>query len=860
MALEAYRKKRDFAATSEPKGGPERPAGAAAPGELSFVVQKHAARRLHYDLRLEFGGVLWSWAVTRGPSLAPHEKRLAVRTEDHPLEYGEFEGTIPKKEYGGGTVLVWDRGAWKPVHDAKRGQAKGHLEFELDGERLRGRWHLVRMAQKPRDKRENWLLIKAEDGFARTEDAPDILEEHADSVKTGRSIAEIGREAPGWSAKTGRTVHQRGAQHPRIKAARKRPHPGFVSPALATLRTDAPTGDRWIHEIKFDGYRLQAHLRQGEAALLTRTGLDWTGRFGPRVAAALAALPAGEAIIDGELVVETPGGASDFSILQADLSDGRTDRFVFYAFDLLYLDGLDLREAALGDRKDALEALIRGAADPLRYSGHFDEEGEVILRHACRLSLEGVVSKLRDGKYRSGRGKGWIKSKCLQRQEFVVLGFMPSSTSRKAIGSLLLGHHDAQGKLIPAGRVGAGFSQRVAEDLFARLDRLTRAEPAFSGPLDAASRRELRFVAPELVAEVEFSNWTADGSLRHSVFRGLREDKPAQDVVREDHAARGKGGARPVSAVKLTHPDRLYWKDAGVTKEGLASYYTQVWPRIAPHVVARPLALLRCPQDIAGPCFFQKHAWRGQSKDILTARDPRDTSDDSSITAIDGLDGLIGLVQGAALEIHGWQSQLNDLERPDQMVMDLDPGEGVSWTEVIDAAQEVRDRLRQAGLASFVKTSGGKGLHVVAPLRPEAGWEAVKAFAKAVADAMAADSPERFVATMAKARRRGKILIDYLRNGRGSTAVAPYSTRAREGAPVSMPLGWDELDPGVGPAYFTVLNAPTRLAGLTADPWGEFRAAAEPIAGKAGKAPRCKRSAPERKSRQAAGSPGASGG
>lgn len=833
MALETYRRKRDFEKTAEPSGAE----GKAGSGD-SFVVQKHDATRLHYDFRLEMDGVLKSWAVTRGPSYVPGEKRLAVHVEDHPLEYGDFEGTIPKGEYGGGTVIVWDRGRWTPLGDPHKGYRKGHLEFELEGEKLKGRWHLIRMAGKPREKRENWLLIKGDDEFARKEGDPDIIEEEPDSVKTGRSIADVEDEPPGWSSKTGRIERpQEKAPAARTpakgrtaavpKGGKASPLPDFVPPALATLRPAAPHGARWVHEIKFDGYRLQAHIRDGEARLWTRGKLDWTEKFGKAIPKALAALPLQEAILDGEVVVESAAGASDFGALQADLSAGRSDRFVFYLFDLLYLDGRDRRAAPLVERKAALQQLLQGADPVLKYSEHFEASGEMVLQHACRLSLEGIVSKLRDAKYPSGRSRDWIKSKCSQRQEFVVAGYVPSTASEHAVGSLVLGYHDDKGRMVHAGRVGTGFSRIVSEDLFRRLEALRVARSPFPDRLPAEASRGARFVKPELVAEVEFRAWTGDGMVRHAAFRGLREDKTADEIRREGSAVE-KAADRPPRTVTLTHPDRVYWKDAGVTKEGLADYYTQVWPLMAPFVVNRPLALLRCPSGVGDQCFFQKHEWKGQSKEILTFDDPLDKTDEK-LVAIDGLDGLIGLVQGATLEIHPWQSTLSDLEHPDQIVMDLDPGEGIAWPTIIAAAREVRERLTAAGLASFVKTSGGKGLHVVAPLKPKAGWDEVKGFAKAMADAMAADAPEKFVATVAKAKRGGKILVDYLRNGRGATAIAPYATRARAGAPVAMPLAWDELSPDIGPAYFTVANAPLRLANLKADPWADFRKAAVPL-------------------------------
>lgn len=831
MSLETYRKKRDFSATPEPKGKNARKAG------NSFVIQKHDATRLHYDFRLEMDGVLKSWAVAKGPSLVPGEKRLAVHVEDHPLEYGSFEGTIPKGEYGGGTVIVWDRGTWTPIGDAHKGYAKGHLDFELDGEKLGGRWHLVRMAGRPREKRENWLLIKGDDEDARSEGDADILLERPESVATGRDIGDVANEAPGWSSKTGRigkkSTHRATEAIPppapadpsKIKGSRKGPLPDFVEPSLATLVSSAPAGARWLHEIKFDGYRLQARIEAGRVKLLTRSGLDWTKKFGKQLTSALGGLSPGTALIDGELVVETDSGASDFSALQGDLSEGRVDRFRFYAFDVLYLDGYDLRPLPLAKRKELLKEVIDPRSEIVRYSDHFTERGELVLRHACRLSLEGVVSKLRDAPYRSGRGKGWVKAKCSARQEFVVAGYVPSSVSRRAIGSLVLGVYDKD-ELHHVGRVGTGFSAKMAEDLMKRLDRIKSPTSPFAERLTAEEARQVRYARPELVAEVEFRAWTADGNLRHASFRGLREDKPSREIIREGTTMATQKLQR--RTIKLTHPDRLYWPDAGVTKEGLADYYTEVWRDMAPFIVGRPLALLRCPTGIEGEKFFQKHAWKGVSPNIVLIDDPKDPADEQLISIAD-LDGLLALVQAATLEIHPWGSTVTDWNRPDVIIMDLDPGDDVPWESVIEAAYETRDRLKNAGLAAFVKTSGGKGLHVVSPLRPKAKWSEVKAFTKVIADAMASDSPDRFVSTITKSKRRGKILVDYLRNQRGATAVAPYSTRARPGAAVSMPLDWEELSSAIGPAHFTVSNTPSRLASLRTKLWGEFRAAARPL-------------------------------
>ena len=791
MALETYNRKRDFSKTTEPRGRTGRKKIAVSGN--SYVIQKHDARRLHYDFRLELDGVLKSWAVTKGPSLIAGEKRLAVQTEDHPLEYGDFEGTIPKGEYGGGTVIVWDSGSWTPLGDAHKGLAKGHLEFELHGKKLGGRWHLIRMAGKPREKRENWLLIKGEDEAARLEDAADILEERPESAKTGRIIDEVENEKPGWSSKTGkirrRTVRKKddaaGEQADEterqtdatpvdpssLKGARKAALPSFVEPALATLVSKPPTGSRWLHEIKFDGYRLEVRIEAGRVKLLTRSGLDWSQKFGKEIVGAFRDLPVGTAIIDGELVVEPAAGASDFSALQADLSEGRSDRFVFYAFDLLYLDGYDLKASPLIGRKELLRKIIPSETGILRFSSHFDENGDLLLSHACRLSLEGIVSKIADDPYRSGRGKTWVKSKCSSRQEFVIAGWVPSTTSRKAIGSLALGVYE-DGKLEHVGRVGTGYTHTVAEQLFKRLSRLKAEENPFAAKLTAEEHRGVRFVRPELVAEVEFRAWTADGHLRHASFRGLREDKNPLEIVRETPRSTAKSSAeKPArSSVSLTHGDRLYWPDEGVTKAGLADYYTEVWRYMGPFVVGRPLALVRCPNGIAGQHFFQKHAWKGMNRNIALAKDPQD---EEPYVSIDDLNGLIGLVQAAVLEIHPWGSMIGSWERPDMIIMDLDPGPGVAWSKIIAAAEETAERLRQTGLVPFVKTSGGKGLHIVCPLVAKAEWPAVKAFTKSIADAMAADSPDRYVSTITKSKRRGKILIDYLRNQRGSTAVAP---------------------------------------------------------------------------------------
>ena len=871
VALRAYRKKRKFDITSEPRGSKARRAGD------QFVVQKHDARRLHYDLRLELDGVMKSWAVTRGPSLVPGEKRLAVEVEDHPIEYNTFEGTIPQGEYGGGTVLIWDRGRWTPDGDPRKGLAKGHLDFELEGEKLRGRWHLVRMHGKSGEKKHNWLLIKSKDAAARTPRQPDILEEAPQSVVTGRSIPDI---ADGKKKKRRQTTksatinvptvraHARATRQPSaFAAARKKTSngpamPEFVPPSLATLWPQAPAGANWVREVKFDGYRMQARLEHGRVALRTRKGLDWTEKFA-RIADAVAMLAADTALLDGEIVVEDDHGISDFSALQADLKAGRGDRLTYYVFDLIYLDGRDLTGEQLLGRKAALERLLKsskGVGSIVRFSDHFTDDGPTFFKHACLMDLEGIVSKRADAPYCSGRSEAWVKTKCSNRQEFVVVGYTPSTASIAAVGALTVGYYD-QGTLRYAGRVGTGFSDQIARDLWKRLGTLQVARAPVDIPADE-KRKNVHWIKPQVVIEAEFRGWTGQGLLRQASFKGLREDKPANDVVREVPTmttkptfsrARAKslptkasstkassakrlragrsrtssGDSKTVSKaapgtksveiahVRLSHPDRVYWVDVGVTKQQLAEYYASIWDWIAPHITNRPLALVRCPEGTKGQCFFQKHVAAGLADTKL-----RKTVDakEKDVIVVSHVDDLVSLVQSGVLEIHVRGSTLDRLDICDRIVFDLDPGEGVDWKQIVEAAVEVRDRLSAFKLESFVKLSGGKGLHVVVPVAG-ADWGMVKTFSQQVATAMATDSPGRYLAKMAKNLRAGHIFIDYLRNSREATAVAAYSTRARSGAPVSAPVTWKELARTQGSNQYTVLNLAKRLERLSADPW-----------------------------------------
>jgi bifunctional non-homologous end joining protein LigD len=848
-ALRTYWKKRDFGKTAEPRGKTGRKKG------FGYVIQKHDATRLHYDLRLELDGVMLSWAVTRGPSLVPGDKRLAIHVEDHPIEYNKFEGTIPEDQYGGGTVMVWDRGTWTPDHDPHKGMQKGHLDFELHGEKLKGGWHLVRMRKRPGERQEPWLLIKATDEFARNKSDPDILEEMPNSAASGRTMNEIAADKKRvWhsnksaneqskAAKAGPTKAKRsGKKAIKVGGARAARLPAFIEPCLATLSSKAPTTGGWVHEIKFDGYRIQARIGDGKVTLKTRTGLDWTRKF-QAVADACASLGNHDAILDGEIASIDEAGVSNFSALQDDLKNNRQDRMAYYVFDLLHLDGQDLTTAPLIERKRVLAGLLQELPrnSVVKLSDHFEEDGATMLKHARDLHLEGIVSKRADAPYRSGRGGDWLKIKCSSNQEFIVLGYEPSDKRGRLIRSLLLGYYDKDA-LRYAGRIGTGWGQKEERDLQRRLDAVARA----SSPVDKIPpeehRRKVKWVEPRIVVEVDFRGWTGGTLVRQGSLKGVREDKPAKEVVREVEqmpakvreaalrqktpikasaaktgAKSGKSQAVQVAGVTLSHPDRVYWEDAGVTKQMLAEYYTQVWDRMRPHVAGRVLALVRCPDGASGQCFFQKHASAGiDTKHLKEVADDGDKS-----IALDNVAGLVSLAQAGVLEIHVRGSSIDRLEHADRLVFDLDPGPGVEWQDVIGAAREVRQRLRDLKLESFVKTTGGKGLHVVLPIKP-APWDDAKNFCRRIAEQMSADSPDRFTATIKKVARKDRIFIDYLRNSREATAIAPYSTRARPGATVSAPLTWDELGAQKISNAFTVENLPKRLARLRRDPWADI--------------------------------------
>ncbi len=884
--LQIYHAKRDFGKTAEPRGKAGRKKGSA------YVIQKHDATRLHYDLRLELDGVMLSWAVTRGPSLVPGEKRLAIHVEDHPIEYNKFEGTIPKGQYGGGTVMVWDRGTWTPDHDPHKGIKKGHLDFELHGEKLKGHWHLVRMRKRPGERQEPWLLIKATDEHAAEKSDRDVLDELSNSAVTGRTLDEIAVDkkqvwnsnrsakeqskaatsglsrastAMASAAKPSpKTAARRAAAKPRARSPRRKAAskqsgkklgkvagaregrmPDFITPCLATLSPRAPDTAGWVHEIKFDGYRIQARIVGGNITLKTRTGLDWTHKF-PAVEAACEALSS-DAILDGEIASIDENGISDFSALQDDLKNGRHDRMAYYVFDLLHLGGQDLTPALLIERKRALAALLAELPkdSPIKLSEHFEEDGPTMIKHACNLHLEGIVSKRADAPYRSGRSSEWLKIKCSSNQEFVVIGYEPSDKRGRLIRSLLLGYYDKDA-LRYAGRVGTGWGQAAERDLQRKLTAVARKDtPLAKIPEEERLSRGVKWVEPKIVVEVDFRGWTGGKLVRQGSLKGVREDKPARQVVREvsqmpetvtvkQAALRQKtptkiGAAKPgaaksskpqsveVAGIRLSHPDRIYWEDVGVTKQTLAEYYTQVWDRMRPHMTGRVLALVRCPDGAAGQCFFQKHASAGiEAKNLKLVPD----DGDKSIT-VESVAGLVSLAQAGVLEIHVRGSSVDDLEKADRLVFDLDPGPGVEWKDVIAAAREVRQRLRDLKLESFVKTTGGKGLHVVLPIKPTP-WDEAKDFCRRLAEQMSADNPDRFTATIKKVARKNRIFIDYLRNSREATAIAPYSTRARAGATVSAPLTWEELGSQKTSNAFTVENLPKRLARLRRDPWAKI--------------------------------------
>ena len=861
--LSTYRKKRDFEKTAEPSGEAK-----VAPSKRGrFVIQKHDATRLHYDLRLEFDGVFKSWAVTRGPSLDPHDKRLAVEVEDHPLDYGDFEGTIPKGEYGGGTVMIWDRGYWDG-DDPERGFRKGDLKFTLDGGKLHGSWVLVRMRNdRTGGKRTNWLLIKHQDEYAREGDANTVLDEDR-SVASGRTMEQIaagkgrapkpfmlakhirGKADAVWHSNRGEAAEARAAaKAPPARGKKIAEMPGFVAPQLCTSVERPPRGEGWGHEIKFDGYRVQMRVEDGEASLKTRKGLDWTGKFAS-IAKEGSALP--DVMIDGEIVALDSKGVPDFSALQAAIADGKTDNLIFFAFDLLFADGLDLRRLPLSDRKaklrQLLEARPRGKQKCIRYVEHFEADGEAVMDSARQLSMEGVVSKKLRAPYHSGRSDSWTKAKARPGHEVVIGGYKTTSGKFR---SLLAGAY-RDDHLVYVGTVGTGFGQDTVRRIMPALKAAASDESPFGGKNAPRKTRDVHWLRPELVAEIEFAGWTSDNNIRQASFKGLRQDKPASEVkaeepqmtkVAEPVTRRSKSGpsasqrtangtSADVMGVVISKPDKELWPDGGdgspVTKLDLARYFESVGEWLIGHIKGRPCSIIRAPDGINGESFFQRHAMQGAPKYLELAKV---SGDRKPYLQIDRIEGLAAAAQIGGLELHPWNCAPYQYDTPGRLVFDLDPAPDVDFTEVIAAAREMHQRLADVGMESFCKTTGGKGLHVVVPLlygaRDKVSWKEAKAFAQEICQWMAGDAPDRYLLNMSKQLRKGKIFLDYLRNDRMATAVAPLSPRVRDGAAVSMPLTWAQVKGDLDPKRFTIRSTPKLLARTTA--WRGYEDAASSI-------------------------------
>lgn len=831
-SLGEYRSKRDFHSTPEPEGRVE------GKGAGLFVVQKHGARSLHYDFRLEFKGVLKSWAVPKGPSVDPEDKRLAVQVEDHPLQYAGFEGIIPKGEYGGGTVLIWDRGFWVPQGNPANGFEKGHLKFILSGRKLKGRWALVRLKEPGIDEaaKKEWLLVKERDDEAAT--GRDLLAEEPRSVVSGKTLEEMAGLPEGiWSAAADATPVL-----PAGQLAKKKEMPLEVTPQLASLVDRAPEGDQWVHELKYDGYRLLARIKGGEVSLLTRNGNDWTYKF-PSIQKALSRLPVESAWLDGEAVALRADGTASFEALQNALAEGSDKGLIYMVFDILYYNGYGLTALPLSERKFLAASVLKSEkADPmvLRYSQHVEGKGAAFFENACSYGIEGIMSKRKDAPYTEGRGRDWVKIKCHERQEFVIGGYTEPRGGRKGLGALLIGVFDGTGKFIYCGRVGTGFNERSITEIWERLRKIETPSSFFHNAPGGPEAKGVHWVSPELVAEVEFTQWTREGVLRHPSFQGLREDKPAQEVTHESpwklREAVGpaseeliqRTALRPAAGrMRITNPERVFYPEDGYTKKDLIDYYEAVAPLMLPHVIGRPLTLVRCPEGYGKECFFQKHFDGSIPPEIKRVKLTENDGTPAEYLMVDEPGGLIGLAQLGVLEIHTWGSRHVKLEYPDRIVFDIDPDISVEWEKTVEAVFLLRALLEELGLKSFVKATGGKGLHVVAPVLPVRDWAEVKAFTKAVAEFVARGLPGRFTSMMTKTRRTGKIFMDYMRNIRGATAIEAYSTRARNGAPVAAPLRWDEL-PDARPDMFTLSNIRERIREAPG-PWDGYMDVKQPI-------------------------------
>jgi bifunctional non-homologous end joining protein LigD len=851
--LKLYKAKRDFKITAEPKEG-----GAASKGALTFVIQKHWASRLHYDFRLELDGVMKSWAVPKGPSYDTHDRRMAVHVEDHPISYSDFEGTIPPQQYGAGKVIVWDKGTWEPVGDPRRGFAKGEIKFEMHGHKMHGRWVLVRLRGHAEDRQEPWLLIKENDEYARPAGEFSVVDEMPDSVRDLPMPAH-GADAKVAALKTGplKTGRDGAAAKPAAKPKRgampegavKAELPETLTPELATL-VDGPPADpeNYIYEIKFDGYRMVTRVHGKDIRLITRNGNDWTAKLGP-LQQEIRRMKLPDGWYDGEIVVHDENGKPNFNLLQLAFDGSNQAQIVYFMFDVPYHKGYDLRDARLDARRALLQDLLAARpSDTVRFSAEFGTDPAQLVVAACQIGLEGVIGKRRDSRYVTRRSPEWIKLKCGQRQEFVIGGYTDPHGSRTGIGSLLLGYYDAHGVLRYAGNCGSGFNGASLRHLRAVLEAIETDKSPF--PPRAVPGRTNHWVKPDLVAEVSFSEWTATDSIRHPVFQGLREDKPAKSVVRElpkhmqaeapeDDA---KAAARPArkravakaapepeatlpgklpATFKVTHGERVMDAESGVTKVELVRYYALVGALMMEHLEGRPVSLVRAPEGVSGELFFQKHVVDTRKMPGVVQMDQALDPEHPRMTGIATVEGLLSSAQWNVVEIHSQNATAKHYDTPDRMVFDLDPGEGVDWPKVQEAAQLVRAFLQELGLNPFLKTSGGKGLHVVVPLKPKLDWDTVKDFSHAIVDHLAKTLPERFSAKSGAKNRVGRIFIDYLRNGRGATTVAAWSARVRPGLGISVPVRWEELPKLKSGSQWTVKTVHTRLDEGNA-PWADY--------------------------------------
>ena len=840
MALDEYNRKRDFAATPEP-GGEAKPTGKRGQRHaLQYCIQKHDATRLHYDFRLELDGTLKSWAVPKGPSLDPKSRRLAVHVEDHPLDYATFEGTIPAGHYGAGDVIVWDRGVWIPQGDPEEGYRKGKLKFALEGEKLSGTWNLVRTRME--GGKEQWFLIKSNDESARPESEYDIVREQPDSVLSDRTLiprkrgkAKLEVDAKPVKTPSARRTRKK-ADQVTLSGAKAAALPESIKPQLATLVESVPDGD-WRYEVKFDGYRIMARIDSGKVQLFTRNGHDWTAKM-PQQAEALAALGLESAWLDGEVVVPNEDGTPDFQALQNAFEVGRSGTIVYYLFDLPYLNGMDLREVPLEERRAALsQVLEHNDNDLLRFSADFTEQPESVLESACQMKLEGLIGKRAGSTYVSKRSSSWVKIKCKNRQEFIIVGYTDPKGARSGFGALLLGLHDEAGALHYAGKVGTGFNQVTLKSLHAKLTALEVEKSPLAKAPPAADVRGAHWLKPELMCEVAFAEMTRQGVIRHSVFHGLRSDKPAQAITHErpaKAATTGSGKAAASSAnsagkIKISNPERIIDKTIGATKMELARFYAEVAPWALPHLRHRPLALVRAPEGIDGELFFQKHTEK-LSIPHITQLDTALFPDHAALMTIDTPEALVSAAQMGTIELHTWNAVAPVLDHPDRFVLDLDPDPALPWKRMVEATQLTQTLLDEIGLQSFLKTSGGKGLHILVPLEPVHDWAEVKAFSQAIAQYMAKLMPQHFSAVSGPKNRVGRIFIDYLRNSQGASTVAAYSVRAREGLGVSVPIHRDELADLKGANLWTIRNLMPRLEEQgDDDPWAGIDATGQRI-------------------------------